>query len=67
MISFDFLGNASQSLKMLRERDYLSKTDSEFQSFVAQRRAGMNDADLEDERLSHMDEKKFVKTAKQYG
>ena len=53
-------------MKSFREKQYLSRTDQGFQNYVTQRRSGMTAEELQEEKLNHMDDKRFVKTAKQY-
>ena len=61
------VGNASQGMKLLREKEYLNKTDAGFKSFLQMKKAGMSKDQLQEEKLTSLDERSLVKSAKEYG
>lgn len=60
------VGNASQSLKSLREKDYLSRTDSGFKSYLQMKKSGLSQDQLKEDKLSPFNEQRFIKSAKEY-
>ena len=60
------LGNSSQLVKLMREREYQTKMDASFVDFLKNKKANLSKVQKEEENLRPVDDERFIRDAKSY-